>query len=150
MYPTQLEILNQEIDPEGQTPSHYRILVSEKHFKYVTIDPGIYEVDDLCFPPALVEKLPSFPEGDWNCGRISQTTGNPTSVFSETLKKTLASINPLWHPKSHDYLSFQFGKRLRACSLTSELVFIMGFEPGYDKGFMPDFINLALPYLAEG
>ncbi|TVY23383.1 hypothetical protein LHYA1_G007604 [Lachnellula hyalina] len=114
MYPTHVEILNQEIDPEDKTPSYYRILVNRKHFKYINIDPGIYEVDDLCFPPILVENLPPFPEGDWNCGRISQTVGNPTPFFSETLKKTLPSINPLWHPKSYEYLSFQIGERLRS------------------------------------
>jgi len=64
MHLTKVEILNQDIDREGNTPSYYRMLVNKKHFKYITIDPGIYEVDDLCFPPILLEKLPPFPEGD--------------------------------------------------------------------------------------
>lgn len=113
-YPTQIEILNQEINPEDKTPSYYRILVNRKHFKYITIDPGIYEVGVLCFPPVLIAKLPPFPEGEWNCGRISQTVGNPTPFFSETIKKTLPSISPLWHPKSYEYLSLQIGERLRS------------------------------------
>lgn len=74
---TKVEILNQDIDPDGSTPSYYRMLVDKKHFKYITIDPGIYEDDDLCFPPILLELLPPFPTGTWNCGRISQTTGSP-------------------------------------------------------------------------
>ncbi len=86
-YPTQVEILNQEIDPQDKTPSYYRILVNRKHIKHVTIDPGIYNVDDLCFPPIPVEKLPPLPKGDWNWGRISQNIGNPTPFFAETLKK---------------------------------------------------------------
>ena len=114
MHLHQIEVLNQEVDPEDKTPSIYRLLVNKKHIKYVTIDPGIYEVDDLCFPPILVEKLPAFPDGDWNCGRISQADGNPTPFFSETLKKELPSISPLWHPKSYDYLPFQIGERLRS------------------------------------
>ncbi|KAG4413853.1 hypothetical protein IFR04_012997 [Cadophora malorum] len=114
MHLLQIEVLNQEVDPEDKTPSYYRILVNRKHIKYVTIDPGIYEVDDLCFPPILVEKLPKFPEGDWNCGRISQTDGTPAPFFSETLKKELPSISPLWYPKSYEYLSFQIGERLRS------------------------------------
>ena len=60
MHLLQIEVLNQEVDPEDKTPSYYRILVNRKHIKYVTIDPGIYEVDDLCFPPILVEKLPKL------------------------------------------------------------------------------------------
>lgn len=114
MHLLQIEVLNQEVDPEDKTPSYYRILVNRKHIKYVTIDPGIYEVDDLCFPPILVEKLPKFPEGDWNCGRISQTNGTPAPFFSETLKKELPSISPLWYPKFYEYLSFQIGERLRS------------------------------------
>ena len=114
MHLTKVEILNQDIDPEGNTPSYYRMLVNKKHFKYITIDPGIYEVDDLCFPPILLEKLPPFPEGDWNCGRISQTAGSPTPFFAETFKENLPSINPLWHSKFYPYLSFEIGERLRS------------------------------------
>jgi hypothetical protein len=54
-----VEILNQDIDPEGKTHSYYRMLVNRKHFKYIAIDPGIYKVDDLCFSPML-EMLPSI------------------------------------------------------------------------------------------
>jgi predicted Ser/Thr protein kinase len=90
------------------------MLVDGKHFKYITIDPGIYEVDDLCFPPVLLEKLPPFPAGDWNCGRISQTPGNPRPFFAETVRKSLPSISPLWHSKSYDYLSFKIGERLKS------------------------------------
>ena len=114
MHLTKVEILNQDIDPEGNTPSYYRMLVNKKHFKYITIDPGIYEVDDLCFPPILLENLPPFPEGDWNCGRISQTAGSLTPFFAETFKENLSSINPLWHSKSYQYLSFGIGERLRS------------------------------------
>lgn len=114
MHLTKVEILNQCIDSEGKTPSYYRILVNKKHFKYITIDPGIYDVDDLCFPPILLEKLPPFPEGDWNYGRISQIAGIPTPFFAETSKENLPSINPLWHSKFYPYLSFEIGERLRS------------------------------------
>lgn len=109
-----IEILNQDIDPEGDTPSYYRVLVDRKHFKYITIDAGIYEVDDLRFPPALLEKLPSFPPRDWNSGRISRTPQKPIPFFSETTKKTLPAITPLWHSESYDYLAFKIGERLKS------------------------------------
>lgn len=114
MHHFQIEVLNQEVDPEDKTPSSYRLLVNKKHIKYLTIDPGIYEVDDLCFPPCLIEKLPTFPDGNWNCGRISQTDGNSTPFFSEVIKEELPSINPLWHPKIYEYLSLKIGERLRS------------------------------------
>jgi hypothetical protein len=60
-----VSILNQEIDRNNE-PSYYRMLVDGKNFKYITIDAGIYEVDDLCFPQVLVQKLPQFPQGEWN------------------------------------------------------------------------------------
>jgi hypothetical protein len=47
---TMVEILNQEIDTEGKMASYYRMLVDKEHFKYITIDSGVYEADDLCFP----------------------------------------------------------------------------------------------------
>jgi len=69
-------ILNQEADPDDSEPSHHRILVERTHFKCVTIDPEIYDIDDLCFPPILLEILPPFPIGSWNCGRIGRTVDN--------------------------------------------------------------------------
>lgn len=44
MSPSKIEILNQDIEPDGSTPSEYRMLVGGKHIKYITIDLGIYEV----------------------------------------------------------------------------------------------------------
>lgn len=114
MHRTKVEILNQDVDPDGKTPSYYRILVDRKHFKYVTIDPKIYEVKDLCFPPALVEKLPPFPEGDWNCGRISRTVQDPAPFFAQISKARLPAIEPLWHAGSYDYLSLDIRERLKA------------------------------------
>ncbi|ESZ89743.1 alpha-galactosidase A precursor [Sclerotinia borealis F-4128] len=83
------------------------MLVNNEHFKYITIDPEIYEVDDMCFPPYLISKLPPFPAGDWNYGRISRTAENSMAFFAETSKKDFPSIKPLWHTKSYDYLSFE-------------------------------------------
>ena len=114
IHPSTVEILNQEIDREGNTPSYYRMLVDKQHFKYITIDPNIYDADDLCFPPMLLEKLPPFPDGDWNYGHISQTPDSPTPSFVETYRKSFPSITSLWHEKSYDYLSLKIGERLRA------------------------------------
>lgn len=114
MHPSKIEILNQEVDSDGTAPSYYRTLVDGKYFKYITIEPGIYEVDDLCFPPVLLAKLPPFPPGDWNCGRIAPSDGIREPYFAEITRNTLRSIKPLWHQKSFDYLSCKIGERLRA------------------------------------
>lgn len=112
--PMTVEILNQEIDCEDSTLSYYRMLVNKKHFKYITIEPKIYEIDDLCFPPILLSKLPQFPAGDWNYGRISKAAETKTPFFAETCRKDYPSITSPWHAKFYDYLSFKIGERLRA------------------------------------
>ena len=111
------------------------MLVDRKHFKYITIDPGIYEVDHLCFPPILLEKLLPLPAGDWNHGRISQGAvvgGNPAPVFTETIRKALPSINPLWHAKSFDYLTLKLGERLRSNVYTAT-------SPQFEKPIIAKF-----------
>jgi len=45
--PPRLQILNQEIDSENKEPSHYRMLYNGRHFKYISIDAGILEADEL-------------------------------------------------------------------------------------------------------
>ncbi|KFY30871.1 hypothetical protein V494_08038 [Pseudogymnoascus sp. VKM F-4513 (FW-928)] len=132
MQPTNIEILNQYIDPDGATPSYYRMLVDKRHIKYITIDAGIYEVDDLCFPPVLLEMLPPFPAGDWNCGRISLTAvGSPkTAFFAETKREKLPEMGPLWKGKVvYPYLDFEMGERLKSNVVAKYARF--GWEVGY-------------------
>lgn len=46
-----IEVLQASIDPADQ--SEFRILVDRKHIKYINIDPGLYDVPDMCFGPSL-------------------------------------------------------------------------------------------------
>ncbi|KAK6496140.1 hypothetical protein TWF481_002164 [Arthrobotrys musiformis] len=110
---SQIEILSQEVDTDNGQPSYYRMLDGGKYFRYITIDPGTLDEEDLSFPPALLEKLPAFPAGDWNSGRIARAE-NGVLYFVETIKKGLPSIDHIWHEKSFDYLSLQMKKRLGA------------------------------------
>jgi predicted Ser/Thr protein kinase len=145
MLPPIVEILNQEIDRNCNEASYYRMLVNKEHFKYIDIDPGIYEVDDLCFPPILLEKLPPLPPGDWNYGRISQTVENPTPFFAETSWKNFPSITPLWHPKSYDYLSFKIGEQLKSHVY-------MAYSPQFEKPIIAKFARFPWEigyYIAE-
>ena len=114
VHPDMVEILNQEIDCAGNDAGYYRMLVNRKHFKYITIEPNIYEADDLCFPPVLLSILPPLPTGDWNYGRIAQAAETSTAFFAETSRVDFPSIRPLWHAKSYDYLSFKIGPQLKS------------------------------------
>lgn len=67
---TNLQILHLSVDLDG-FESHFRILVNGKDIKYLTIDHGVYDTDDMAFPPALVPKLPSLSDGHWNLGHIA-------------------------------------------------------------------------------
>ncbi|KAF3209745.1 hypothetical protein TWF106_005847 [Orbilia oligospora] len=93
--------------------SYYRMLDGRKYFRYITIDPGTLDEEDLTFPPALLQKLPAFLTGDWNCGRIARAE-NGVPYFVETTKQKLPSINYIWHEKSFDYFSLQIKQRFSA------------------------------------
>lgn len=42
-----IKVLQASVDPDDE--SEFRILVDGRFTKYLTIDPGLYEVDDMCF-----------------------------------------------------------------------------------------------------
>jgi hypothetical protein len=52
------------VDPDDQ--SEFRILVDRKFVKYLIIDPGLYDVDDMCFGPSSISIIPPLLSGDWN------------------------------------------------------------------------------------
>ncbi|OJA14009.1 hypothetical protein AZE42_11909 [Rhizopogon vesiculosus] len=58
--------------------SHFRMRVG-KQVKYIAIEPGIFPVDVLSFPPDLLAQLPPLPAGDWVQARVARDVdGNPT------------------------------------------------------------------------
>ena len=105
-----LEILHLSVDDTG-LESYYRVLVDGKYFKFVSIDSGVYDVEDLTFPKALLSKLPQLPPGEWNLGHIAKDENN-SPRFVWTVQKTFPSIQNTWHPKLVDYLSLNLIKRL--------------------------------------
>lgn len=42
-----IQLLQASVDPDGETENDFRILVDNKFVKYLTIDGGIYETDDM-------------------------------------------------------------------------------------------------------
>ncbi|KAI1500976.1 alpha-galactosidase A precursor [Biscogniauxia marginata] len=110
--PPNIQLLQASVDMEGE--SEFRILVNNKYVKYLVIDGGLYEPDDMCFEPLLISMLPPLPPGDWNEGRISHnsTTGKPH--FSATSRTPLPGIMKTWHPLQIDHLELRMGQKLRS------------------------------------
>ncbi|KAG6823154.1 hypothetical protein H0H92_011199 [Tricholoma furcatifolium] len=106
-----IKLLQVSADPFDE--SYFRILVDGKFVKYLTIDPNLYSVDDMCFEPSLISILPPLPSGDWNTGRISRNCADGRPHFSEVMKVELPSITHLWHPVQIDHLSLSMGCKLR-------------------------------------
>jgi len=48
-----LKILQLSADDTG-LESYFHVLVDGRHFKYISIASGVYEVEDLTFPQALL------------------------------------------------------------------------------------------------
>ncbi|OBT92175.1 hypothetical protein VE01_10053 [Pseudogymnoascus verrucosus] len=86
---TKVEILNQDIDSDGKTPSYYRMLATKRPSNTSPSTPGSTK------------------------STTSKTLGSPP-IFAETTQETPPSITPPWHPQSYSYLSLDIGKRLRA------------------------------------
>ncbi|KAI0548899.1 hypothetical protein F4679DRAFT_549041 [Xylaria curta] len=108
-----IQILATLVDFDDQEESEYRILVDDKHVKYITVDPGVFPKDDRTFAPVLIQMLPPFPPGDWNEGQISKDlhTGHP--FFSRTAKSNLAGVKNLWHHTQIGHLELKKLDRIR-------------------------------------
>ena len=106
-----LKILHLSVDDMG-LESYYRVLVDGKYFKYISIDSGVYDVEDLTFPQALLSKLPNLPSGEWNLGHIAKSEDNISPHFAWTIQRTFSSIQHTWHSVFVDYLSLTMVKML--------------------------------------
>ncbi|KAF2429501.1 hypothetical protein EJ08DRAFT_698221 [Tothia fuscella] len=98
--------LHAEVDL-GDTESEFRILVSGKFVKYLTIDAGLYSPDDMCFEPSFISIIPKLPPGDWNEGHISKDAATGRPHFAEVMKSQHSGITNLWHATRIDHLELQ-------------------------------------------
>jgi len=107
-----IQLLQASVDPDSKEQGDFRILVDHESIKYLIIDPGLYDVDDMCFGPSLIPMLPSLPPGDWNTGYISRnpTSGHPH--FARVSEAELPGVTHLWHPLTVDYMDLQMGEKL--------------------------------------
>ncbi|KAJ5124884.1 uncharacterized protein N7515_008709 [Penicillium bovifimosum] len=100
-----IELLQAEADENDQ--SYFRLLVNGR-IKYVTIDPGLYNVEDMCFGPSLISLLPLY----------------------QLANGILDCVQNVWHETSVEYTELEVGEKLRTgiyevkCHLFNEPVVI--------------------------
>jgi hypothetical protein len=87
-----VEILGHLSVDEGGEYSHYRFLVDNRHFMYITIDAGVYDLDDMSSSMSLLPLLPPLPPGDWNLGYISNNLTDGRPVFAWTDRQVFGGV----------------------------------------------------------
>ncbi|KAJ5554840.1 hypothetical protein N7535_007283 [Penicillium sp. DV-2018c] len=106
-----IELLQAEVDENGQ--SFFRLLVNGRHIKYVTIDTGLYSVEDMCFGPSLVSLLPPLPAGDWNNGLVAKRESDGQPHFAYAVRTAFPGVENTWHDTYVDYSEILVGEKLR-------------------------------------
>ncbi|KAI4256980.1 MAG: hypothetical protein L6R42_005924 [Xanthoria sp. 1 TBL-2021] len=98
--PPAAELCVLDVADDPDTPAtHYRLSENGDRIIYVSIDTGVYDEDDYCVPPVLLDLLPPFPSGDWNKGHITRTEERPEAHFAWTRVADLPAITPTWHSR---------------------------------------------------
>jgi len=105
-----IELLQAEVGESDQ--SFFRVLVDGLSIKYITIEPGIYSVEDMCFGPSLMSLLPKFPAGDWNDGLVAKDV-NGQPHFARACLAQFPGVQNTWHGTYVDYLHLSIGRKLR-------------------------------------
>ncbi|EEH20592.2 hypothetical protein PABG_02823 [Paracoccidioides brasiliensis Pb03] len=74
-----MELLQAEACDDDQ--SFFHIPVGNRYVKYLSINPGPYALEDICFGPVLASILPDVPHGNQNDGLAAKhpETGHPYS-----------------------------------------------------------------------
>ncbi|RAK93326.1 alpha-galactosidase A precursor [Aspergillus costaricaensis CBS 115574] len=107
----QIELLQAEVDETDQ--SFFRLLVNGQSIKYITVEPGIYSTEDMCFGPSLVSILPDFPSGDWNDGLVSKDAKDNQPRFTSIKLTQFPGVQNIWHETHIDYLDLSVERKLR-------------------------------------
>lgn len=105
-----VELLQAEADENDQ--SFFRLLV-DRTVKYITIEPGLYSADDMCFGPSLISLLPPIPTGDWNDGLIAKNEEDGQPHFARACRTVFPGVKNTWHETYVDYIDIVVGKKLR-------------------------------------
>ncbi|KAJ0414688.1 alpha-galactosidase A precursor [Aspergillus carlsbadensis] len=106
-----IELLQAEVDEDDQ--SLFRLLVDGHSIKYITIEPGIYGAEDMCFGPSLVSLLPDLPPGNWNDGLVAKNPDDGQAHFAHARVTQFPAVQNTWHATTVDYLDLAIGRKLR-------------------------------------
>lgn len=81
--------------------------------KYITVEPGIYSTEDMCFGPSLASILPELPLGDWNDGLVARDANDDRPHFTSVKLTQFPGVCNTWHGTYVDYLELSIGRKLR-------------------------------------
>ncbi|KAF9882594.1 hypothetical protein FE257_006223 [Aspergillus nanangensis] len=109
--PLKIDLLQAEVDENNQ--SFFRLLVDGRTVKYITVEPGIYSTEDMCFGPSLVSILPPLPSGDWNDGLVVRDANDGRPQFAYVSLTQFPGVQNTWHETYVDYLELSIGRKLR-------------------------------------
>lgn len=121
-----IELLQAEVAEDDQ--SFFRLLVDGLSIKYITVEPGIYNGEDMCFGPSLVSLLPEFPTGDWNDGLVAKDARDGRPHFAYANLTRFPGVQNTWHGTYVDYLELSIARKLRTgiyeatCSIFENVV----------------------------
>jgi hypothetical protein len=118
--PHDIRVLQASVDPEGD--SEFKILIDNTYVRYITIDAGLYSVDEMCSGPPLVALLPPLPPSRWKQARVGRNLTTERVGFSDLLDTPLPGVTSLWHPVRIDHLDLQYGRKLRSNVYEATLV----------------------------
>jgi hypothetical protein len=90
-----IELLQAEVDENDQ--SFFQVLVDGLSIKYITVEPGIYSTEDMCFGSFLVSVLPTFPTGDWNDGLVAEDAKDGRPFFARVCLASFPGVRKTWH-----------------------------------------------------
>lgn len=107
-----IQVLQASVDAESE--SEFRVLIDNKFVKYITIDGGLYDCDEMCFGPSLISLLPPLPSGNWNEARISRDPKTGGAHFAAVSKTSLPGIAKIWYPTQIDHLDLCMGRKIRS------------------------------------
>ncbi|KAM0325050.1 hypothetical protein ACHAQA_007587 [Verticillium albo-atrum] len=102
-----IRLLAEFIDYNDEDVSEYRLLVDEKHVKYVTVDPEVLPKQYRTFESGLRAVLPPLPPGEWNEAHVSVDTDTGRPVFSRTTNNDLPGVTSVWHEVRIDQLDLE-------------------------------------------
>lgn len=107
---------------EDDEDSHFRILVNGNMVKYITIQPGLYTEEDMCFSPMLMLILPPFPPGDWNEASVTRDPETSLISFTNVVHRPLVGVTSIWHPNKVDYFDLRLGRKWKSAVYEAEVL----------------------------